>query len=348
MIEQNVLGFTPEGEAVILYTLTNSRGASVRLTNLGAAVISVEVPDKHGNLADVVLGYDDFRSYFNDPAGMGKTIGRYANRIGGGKFIIDGTEYRIALTGPNVTLHGGPQNFAGRLWESSAEEDGVNFSLVSPDGDQGFPGELGAEVRYTWDDECNLGITLLAACDAPTVVSLTNHSYFNLAGHDSGSVLDHILTIDSSRFLDTDRNQVPTGKLEPVEGTPMDFRTAKPVGRDIGADFEPLVIGNGYDHCWALDGYGKQELFTAAVLADPTSGRKLEILTTQPSVQVYTGNFLQGTATAKGGGRYDNRAGIALECQAYPDAPNQPQFPPTVLRPGETYCHRIIYKFTSD
>ncbi|MCD8072256.1 MAG: galactose mutarotase, partial [Alistipes sp.] len=253
VVEQNVWGFTPDGEAVVLYTLTNSSGASVKLTNIGAAVVSVIVPDREGTLRDVVLGYDDFRSYFNDGSGMGKTVGRYANRIGGGRFSLDGVQYTLPLTGQGVTLHGGPQGFANRVWESRAEEDRVVFSLVSPDGDQGFPGELGAEVAYSWDDGFNLEITLMAACDAPTVVNLTNHCYFNLAGHDAGSVLGHTLKIEGESYLETDKFQVPTGQIVPVEGTPMDFRTPKPVGQDIGADYPALAIGAGYDHCWTLD-----------------------------------------------------------------------------------------------
>ncbi|MCC8035478.1 MAG: galactose mutarotase [Rikenellaceae bacterium] len=346
-VEQNVWGFTPEGEAVVLYTLTNSSGAQVKLTNIGAAVVSVVVPDREGSMEDVVLGYDRYSYYFNDGSGMGKTIGRFANRIGGGKFTLDGAEYTLPLTGQNVTLHGGPQGFANRIWESRVEEDKVVFSLVSPDGDQGFPGELGVEAVYSWDDDCRLEITLMSASDAPTVVNLTNHCYFNLAGHSAGSVLNHNLKIAGSHYLETDKFQIPTGRVVPVDGTPMDFRSAKPVGRDIYADYPPLTIGAGYDHCWTLDGYGHSEIFPAAVLEDPQSGRRLEIKTTQPSIQVYTGNFLQGVPEGKGGVRYANRGGIAMECQGYPDAPNHPGFPSTELRPGETYCEKIIYKFTT-
>ncbi|MCC8020127.1 MAG: galactose mutarotase [Rikenellaceae bacterium] len=347
-VEQNVWGFTPEGEAIVLYTLTNAAGAVVRLTNIGAGIVSVVVPDRDGRMADVALGYASPLSYMGDGAAMGKTPGRYANRIAGGRFTLDGVEYTLPQnSGPN-TLHGGPQGFANRLWESRAEEERVVFSLVSPDGDQGFPGELGAEVVYEWTEDCRLEITYLAACDAPTVVNLTNHAYFNLAGEDAGSVLGHTLQLHAHRYLPTDRTQIPTGQMLPVGGTPMDFLVPKELGRDIDAPFEALEIGSGYDHCWIVDGYGVgDELLHVGTLTDPVSGRTLDILSTQPGVQVYTGNFLQGGPTAKGGRRYSNRDGVAIECQGLPDAPNRPGFPSQVLRPGETYCQKIEYRFGS-
>lgn len=347
-VEQNVWAFSPDGEAIILYTYTNSSGYVVQLTNLGAAIVSVVVPDRDGNQADVALGYADPLSYFNDGSAMGKTVGRFANRIAGGRFTLDGTEYTLPMNGRNCTLHGGPRNFASKLWESRVEEEKIVFSLVSPDGDQGFPGELGVEVIYEWTRDNEMIITLLAACDAPTVVNLTNHVYFNLSGESSGSVLDHRLQINGNLFLTTDDNQVPTGDLVSVEGTPMDFRKAKSIGRDIDTKFEPLKQGAGYDHCWTVDSWGAGRMNTAAILSDPVSGRTLEIITTQPGVQVYTGNFLQGGPKSKSGKYYRNRDGVAIECQGYPDAPNHPHFPSSVLRPGETYCEKIIYKFTAE
>ncbi len=347
-VEQNVWGFTPEGEAVVLYTLTNAAGAVVKLTNIGAGIVSVVVPDRDGRMADVALGYESPLSYLGDGAAMGKTPGRYANRIAGGRFTLDGVEYVLPQNnGPN-TLHGGPQGFADKLWESRVEDERVIFSLVSPDGDQGFPGELAAEVLYRWNDDCRLEITYLAACDAPTVVNLTNHAYFNLAGHDSGSVLGHLLQLRASHYLPTDRTQIPTGAVH-VYDTPMDFLEPKELGRDIDAPFDALETGHGYDHCWLVDGYEDgEELLHVGTLTDPSTGRMLDIRSTQPGVQVYTGNFLQGGPVAKGGGRYANRDGVAIECQGFPDAPNRKDFPSQVLRPGETYFEKIEYRFGTD
>ena len=344
-IEQQVWGMMEDGRPVILYTMTNSRGAYVKLTNCGAAIVAIGVPDKKGDIGDVALGYKDWQSYVGDGPGMGKSVGRYANRIAKGRFTLDGNEYRLAVNnGPNH-LHGGPTGFQNRLWDSRVETDRVVFSYVSADGEEGYPGELGAEAVYDWDDDCNLEITYFAGCDAPTVVNLTNHVYFNLKGDGHGDILDHVLRLNSEKWLPTDEGQIPTGELAPVCCTPMDFRLPHTIGERINEPFEALEIGSGYDHCWGIYGYQEGKMSIAGELSEPTSGRKITIKTTQPGIQIYTGNWLDDAPEGKNG-TYKKRSGIAMECQNFPDAPNKPQFPSPVLRPGETYEQHIIYKFS--
>lgn len=344
-IEQNVWGFTEEGEAVVLYTMRNSKGAEVQVTNMGAALVSAKVPDRKGKIEDVVLGYDRWQSYVDDGAFSGKTVGRFANRIANGMFTLDGVEYRLAQNnGPN-SLHGGVKGFANRLWQSRVETDRVVFSLVSEDGDQGYPGRLHVEACYDWDDDNALEITLFAKSEAPTIINLTNHAYFNLAGENSGSMLRQTLKLNSDTFLPGDSTQIPTGEFAHVKGTPMDFRTAKPIGQDIDADFEQLRICRGYDHCFPINGYEKGVMTEAAELYDEVSGRVLNVLTTQPGVHVYTGNWLQGNPLSKSGRYYDNRDGVALECQNFPDAPNHPNFPSCRLDPDDVFEEHIIFRF---
>ena len=337
---------SPEGEAVILYTMRNSAGAEVRLTNIGAAVVAVVVPDRDGRMGDVALGYSHFGDYFGDGASMGKIVGRVANRVGNAMFTLDGQEYRLTRNAPPHHIHGGGAGgFANKLWTARVETDRVVFGYVSPDGEEGYPGELGCEVVYDWDDDNVLEITMYARSSASTVVNLTNHLYFNLAGESSGSVLGHELRINADSFLATDRLQVPDGKLIPVGGTPMDFRIPKTLGRDIDSDYEPLRTGFGYDHCWAVAGWEKGGLSTVAELRDPDSGRTVEVRSTLPGLQVYTGNFLSGGPQGKGGRAYADRDGVALECQGFPNAPNVPSFPSQRLGPDETYEEHIIYRF---
>jgi aldose 1-epimerase len=279
-------------------------------------------------------------------------VGRYANRIALGRFTLDGAEYTLARNnGPNA-LHGGPTGFANRLWTGRVEGDRVVFSYLSADGEEGYPGELGVEAVYDWDDDCNLEITYFARGNAPTVVNLTNHVYFNLAGGDSGGVLGHTLKLHASHWLPTDQTQIPTGEITPVAGTPMDFTVAKKIGRDIDADFQALKIGHGYDHCWMVDGYKQcgeldSRLKDVAVLRDPASGRTLAVRSTQPAVQVYTGNWLSGCPKSKSGHDYENRDGVAIECQGCPDAPNKPMFPSQRLAAGELYNEKIVFSFTN-
>ena len=317
-IEQNIWGFTPEGEAVILYTMTNGAGAQVRLSNIGAGIVSIVVPDREGRMADVALGYDDFRSYFNDGPCMGKTPGRFANRIGFARFTLDGKEYRLTRNcNGRHHLHGGDAGFANKLWDSRVETDRVVFSLLSPDGDQGYPGDLDAEVVYDWNDDCELEITLYARTSAPTVVNLTNHAYFNLRGEAEGGALENVLKLNASCFLETDADQITTGRRTPVEGTPMDFREPKPLGRDINADYEPLRFGYGYDHCWAIDGWEPGRLTDFGFLYDPQSGRRMTIRSTQPGVQIYTGNWLEGCPRSISGHEYrgDRVSGLSRQSE---------------------------------
>lgn len=336
---------TPVGD-IIHVTLTNATGASVTLSNLGAGIVAVKVPDARGTLADVTIGYDDPAAWMSDGPCAGKTPGRYANRIALGKLAVDGKEYQLSINnGPNA-LHGGPEGFQNRLWHTAVEPDGqVTFTLDDPDGHEQYPGNLHATVTYRWSDDNTLSIDFKATTDAPTVVNLTNHAYFNLKGHGEGDIKGHLLQLNASNYLPTDATQIPTGTLAPVAGTPMDFTAPTLIGAHIGDDFEALKIGKGYDHCWAIDGYTPGTMRHAATLSEPTTGRILEVHTTQPGVQVYTGNWLEGCPRGKDGAVYHDYSAVALECQHYPDAPHHPAFPSTALNPGETFNEKIEYRF---
>ena len=333
---------------IAIYTLTNAAGASVKLSALGAGILSVVVPDREGNMADVALGYADAAQYISDGPCMGKIPGRYANRIAGGKFTLDGVEYQLEINnGPNA-LHGGSEGFYNKIWNSEATAQGVVFTLVSPDGDAGYPGTLTVRAEYTWSDDCELRLCISATTDRKTVINLTNHTYFNLRGEASGSVLDEQLQLNCSKYLVTDENLTPTGEMAPVAGTPMDFTKAKSLGEDIRKPFAALAFGKGYDNCYVIDGYKKGEMALAAVLTDEVSGRRLEVLTTQPAVQIYTGNWLNGCPATKSGNRtYFDYNGVAIECQGMPDAPNHANFPSQVLDKGEQYAQSIVFRFST-
>ncbi len=339
--------WTTESEKgeITLYKLTNKNGASVVLSSLGAGIISIIVPDRNGRYHDVVLGYANPSDYLYDAPHAGKTVGRYAGRIADGKFNIDETEYQLAQNCGKDALHGGPEGFANRIWESQPLSNGVMFSLVSNDGDEGYPGQLAITAQYIWSDDNQLTIRLRAATDKKTIINLTNHTYFNLAGERSGCVLGERLWIPATQYLSTDENLVPTGEFASVEGTPMDFREEKIIGQDIEADFPELKYAKGYDNTWVVDDWKKGELKTVTCLSDDATGRTLEIESTQPSVHVYTGNWLSGSPRGKSGGGYLDYDGIAIECQGMPDAPNKPQFPSQLLNPGEKYDETIIFKF---
>ena len=336
---------TDRGE-ITTYELINASGASVKLSSLGAGILEIKVPDSAGNLADVVLGYKELKDYFYDGPCAGKVPGRYANRIAKGHLDIDGKVYQLNINnGPNH-LHGGPENFSNKIWDCEMDGDTVVFSLESPDGDENYPGNLTARVAYTWSDDNVLKIVLGAVTDAPTVVNLTNHTYFNMAGEDKdGTALDQVLQLNCSRYLPTDDTLIPTGEMAPVEGTPMDFTHPNLVGHDIKQDFPALNYGKGYDNCWVIDGHEDGDLHLAAVLCDNASGRVLEVSTDQPSVQVYTGNWLEGCPLSKSGKHYHDYDGVAIECQGLPDAPNHDNFPSQVLRPDEEYRRVIIFDF---
>ena len=345
MITKELWGVSPDGKEIFLYTLKNASGAYVKLCSVGAAIVSIVVPDRNGVLADVVIGYPDPLSYFADGPCSGKIPGRYANRIAKGHFTLDGKEYTLPVNnGPNH-LHGGPQGFQNQVWDSRIEGDAVEFMYFSADGEAGYPGNLKAVAHYSWGEDNSLKLVITAESDAPTVVNLTNHAYFNLDGEGSGSVLGHRLELNASQWLPTDETLIPTGDAAEVAGTPMDFVEAKPIGRDIKADFPALKYGKGYDNCWLIDGYMPGQLSTAAELWGPVSGRHLEVLTTQPAVQIYTGNWLNGCPVGKCGRSYNDYDAVAIECQHAPDSPNRPDFPSTVLRPGEVFEEAIIWAF---
>lgn len=328
-----------------LIRLTNASGASVLLSNLGAGILEVIVPDKFGNMADVALGYANPADYMADGPGMGKTPGRYANRIAGGRLTIDGRDYQLDVNLPPNHLHGGAGGFQNRLWRVVARgNDYVEMLYRSADGEMGYPGTVDASVTYRWTDSNELQITYRATTDAPTAINLTNHAYWNLDGHDAGTALGQVLQLNASHYLPTDPTLVPTGALDPVAGTPMDFTQPKALGRDIHTDFPALNFGKGYDSCWALDGLAGT-MRVAAVLTAAQSGRRLVVSTDQPGVQVYTGNWLSGCPAGKSGHAYADYDGVAIECQNFPDAPNHPAFPSAILRPADLYTRQINYKF---
>lgn len=343
--ESNVA--SPQGD-ITLYTIKNKSGAYVTLSTMGAGVVAAVVPDREGALADVVLGYKNPLDYIGDGPCAGKIPGRYANRIARGRFKIDGKEYQLAINnGPNA-LHGGPTGFMNRNWHGDVRGDKVVFTYHSADGEEGYPGNLDAKAVYSWSDDNRLTLELTAVTDKKTVVNLTNHCYFNLDGEDAGSALDHVLQLYASRYLPTDDTLVPTGEMAPVEGTPMDFTTAKTVGRDIKEEFPALKYGKGYDNCWVIDNWHKHTLAHAATLRSDRSGRVLDIYTTQPAVQVYTGNWLTGSPLSKSGKEYHDYDAVAIECQGMPDAPNHRNFPSQLLGPGEQYRQTIMFDFKTD
>jgi aldose 1-epimerase len=340
-------GTTADGASVELYTLTNRNGLEARIATYGGTLQALRTPDRDGVFADVVLGFDTLAPYLGDHPYFGSLIGRYANRIRGGAFTLDGVQYRLPCNDGENHLHGGPRGFHTVVWQALAC-DGENASLAlrycSPDGEQGYPGQLDVEVRYTLTDANALVLDYSAGADAPTILNLTNHAYFNLAG--AGTIHDHVLTLAAERYLPVDSSLVPTGELRAVRGTPFDFTQPMPIGGRLTADDEQLRHASGYDHNWVLEKNGGAETYAAEVY-DPSSGRRMSVHTTQPGVQIYSGNFLDGTMRGKNGVPYDKHAGFCLETQHFPDSPNQPAFPSTVLRPGEVYRERTQYCFSA-
>lgn len=349
--EQREFGRTADGGIVKLYTLKNSHGVEARIMNYGATIVSLSTPDRSGQLRDIVLGFDTFEEYAekNTPF-FGVVVGRYGNRIARGRFSLDGREYTLAVNDPPNHLHGGLRGFDKVLWTGEAFDgpDGpsVRLEYVSPDGDQGYPGRLTATVVYSLNEQNELRIAYSASTDKKTVVNLTNHTYFNLAGE--GDILGHEVVIEADRFTPTDRTLIPTGVLQPVAGTPFDFTTSMTVGARIDAQDEQLRFAGGYDHNFVLRAGGAGALTRAARVRDPRSGRVLEVRTMEPGVQFYTGNFLDGTITGKQGRVYARRSGLCLETQHFPDSPNQPTFPTTTLEPGQKYETTTIFAFTTD
>ncbi len=350
-VTKEPFGETAAGEQVDRYTCTNTQGMQMKVLTFGGVVQELRVPDRDGRLRNVVLGFDDVADYeaSTDPY-LGALIGRYGNRIAGGRFTLDGQTYELPTNnGPN-SLHGGDRGFDDRLWRAEPVERsghvGLALRLTSRDGDQGYPGTLEVEVTYLVRNDNTVRIHYRATTDAPTVVNLTQHSYFNLRGNGRGTIDDHRLRIEADRFTPVDATMIPTGELREVAGTPFDFREAKPVGRDIRDATQQLVFGQGYDHNWVLRDPGP-DLHLAATLHDPDSGRTLQVRTQEPGVQFYSGNFLDGTLVGTGGTAYRQGDGLALETQHFPDSPNHPDFPSTVLRPGDVYDTTTVWEFSA-
>jgi aldose 1-epimerase len=345
-------GKTPDGQPVDLYVLRNKGGAEASISNYGGAVVSLKVPDRNGKLADIVLGYDSVDGYVNGTSYFGALIGRYGNRIGHGQFVLDGKTYALAKNNGENSLHGGIKGFNKAVWtartRSTKDGQSLELSYLSKDGEEGFPGNLKVSVIYTLTDANALQIEYSATTDKKTVVNLTNHSYFNLAGAGSGDILGHILEIEADKFTPVDAGLIPTGELRDLAGTPFDFRKPTAIGARIDQDEEQLKLGGGYDHNFVLRRSNQLEESLAARVVEPTTGRVLEAWTTEPGVQFYTGNFLDGTAKGKGGSAYARRNAFCLETQHYPDSPNQPKFPSVILNPGERYHTKTTYKFSTE
>lgn len=347
-VKKEMFGKTKEGIAVDLYTITNKNGVEAKFTNYGAILVSLLVPDCNGLMDDVVLGYDELEKYFTNSPNFGATIGRHANRIGTASFELNGVKYNLDKNDGNNNLHGGFDGYHKRVWEGKTYETSegqvMEFSYHSPDLDQGFPGDLDIVVKYILTDEDEVVIKYNAKTNKDTVINLTNHSYFNLAGHNCGTILDHKAFIDSEEFTYADKEAIPTGEILKVENTPMDFRTMKRIGDEIDSDYDQTVWGKGYDHNWVLK-TNKDNFGLVAKLQEDKTKRVMEVYTDMQGIQFYTGNFLDGTEIGKGGVPYIHRSGLCFETQYYPNGINRPNFPQPVLKAGEEYEFTTTYKF---
>ena len=350
-MEKKPFGQLSDGQAIDLYTLTNAHGMQVAITNYGAAVVSIKVPGRQGKMDDVALGYDTLDGYVSDKAFLGATVGRYGNRIGHAKFTLGGTEYNLAKNNGENTLHGGKVGFNKKVWQArevpSGGEQSLELSYVSKDGEEGYPGTLRASVTFTLPNDRNaLIIDYRATTDKTTVVNLTNHTYFNLSGEGHGDILKYQLELDASHFTPVDQTLIPTGEVLATKGTPLDFSKPVEIGARINDNDPQLKFGKGYDHNYVLDRNGKPGLIEAAEVFDPQSGRVLQVYTTEPGIQFYTGNFLQGEEHGKGGKVYTYRSAFCLETQHFPDSPNKPSFPSTELKPGQEYRSTTEFRFS--
>ena len=350
-VTKQSFGKTADGQNIDIYTLRNAHGVEAKITNYGGILVSLKVPDRNGKFDDVVLGFNDLDTYLtkNNPY-FGAIIGRYGNRIAKGRFKLNGVEYKLAVNNGENHLHGGIKGFDKVVWTGHETQTkagpAVVLNYLSKDGEEGYPGNLRVTVVYTLTSEDELKIDYSATTDKDTVTNLTHHSYFNLAGEGNGDILNHIVTINADRFVPTDAGSIPTGELRSVAGTPFDFLKPTAIGARINQDDEQLKLGNGYDHTWVINGRaGTMRL--AATAYEATSGRVMQVWTTEPGVQFYTGNFLDGTLTGKSGKVYARRNGFCFETQHFPDSPNQPSFPTTTLRKGQTYKSTTIYRFSS-
>jgi aldose 1-epimerase len=347
-VEQKEFG-THDGRSITLYTLKNAHGVEIQAMNYGGIILSIRVPDRKGQIADIVLGHEKLEGYTPNPPYLGAIVGRYANRIANGTFTLDGKTYTLPKNdGPN-TLHGGTtRTFDKVVWDAEPlkGKNAVAFSYSSKDGEEGFPGNLKMKVTYTLTDDNELVIDYEATTDKATPINVSQHSYFNLKGEGNGDILDHEIMINADRFTPVDKNLIPTGELRPVKGTPMDFTTPMKIGARIDDNYEQLQLGHGYDHNYVINRKGAGMVLAARV-TEPTTGRVLEVSTTQPGLQFYTGNFLDGSVTGKEGHVYKRRYGFCLETQHFPDSPNHPKFPNTILRPGETFHQKTAFKFSA-
>jgi aldose 1-epimerase len=349
-ISTEPFGKLPDGTAVSLFTLTNAKGMTMKVMNYGGVITSLTAPDKNGNLEDVVLGYDSLSGYLKSSPYFGALIGRYGNRIGKGKFSLDGKDYQLPQNNNGNTLHGGPNGFDKRFWniEEYAVTNGAALKLtyVSKDLEEGFPGTLNTQVIYHLTDNNELKIFYEATTDKPTVINLTQHTYFNLSGNSKADILQHELFLDADKFIPVDKTLIPTGEIKNVSETPFDFKTPTAIGSRIDKKDQQLEFGLGYDHCWALNTNGDTSK-VAATLHDPASGRVMSVKTSEPGIQFYSGNFLDGSITGKYNTVYKQRYGLCLETEHFPDSPNKKNFPPVVLKPGETYKTQTMYTFTT-
>lgn len=349
MIKNQALGTAPDGGRIESYTITNAHGLEVRALNYGGNITSLAVPDRNGKPANIVLGFDSVEEYFVNRPSFGAIIGRYAGRIARGRFTLDGVEYSLALNNGASAIHGGVKGFSKVLWRTepfrSAKGEGIVFSYLSRDGEEGYPGNLSVKVVYTLTDSDELIFDYEATTDKATPLNFTQHSYFNLAGDGKGDVLRHELMLNADRFTPLDSGLIPTGEVRPVAGTPLDFSQSTPIGDRINTNYEQLVLARGYDHNFIIN-RSSNGLEVAARVYEPSSGRVMEVSTTEPGVQFYTGNFLDGTIARKAGYVYQARSGFCLETQHYPDSLNHPNFPSTILRPGESYRSRTVSKFS--
>lgn len=337
----------PDGRNAERFVLTNQHGVELELTNYAAAIIGMKVPDRRGNVADVVFGFDSLDGYLTDKVFMGAIVGRFANRIANARFSLDGTEYQLPANNKQNTLHGGPNGFYRKLWDvKKTADNSVTFAYVSRDGEEGLPGNLAVEATYTLTDGNEIRIDYFATTDKATVVNLTNHAYFNLQGDGKSGILGYELEIPAEFYIPTDANSIPTGEIRPVKGTVFDFTAPRKIGERIGDNDDQIKFANGYDVCWVLRKKQNGVLTHAASLTDPASGRTLEISTTEPGIQFYSGNFLDGSFKGKNGQCYPFRSALCLETQHFPDSPNRAHFPSTVLRPGQEYRSTTVYKFS--
>lgn len=345
MVTKETYG-THKGKEVLLFTLTNGKGNVLKLTSFGARIVWIEVPDRTGKKENITFGFDTFEGMIGGDPYYGAVVGRYANRIAKGKFMLDGVEYTLPVNnGPN-SLHGGPGGWHSVVWDGEEVKDSklpsVRFTYHSPDMEEGYPGNVHVETQYTWTDNDEIIIDYKCSADKRTVLNITNHAYFNLHGAGNGDILDHELVIKASKFVAVDSTLIPTGELRPVAGTPFDFTSPHTVGERIGEPYEQLIRGKGYDHTFVLDNIKEVDV----TVYDPSTGRFMEVITDQPGVQFYCGNFLNGSRIGYGGKPYNYRSGLCLETGHFPDSPNHPEFPSTVLNPGETFTSRTLYRFS--